>query len=151
MFDGAIIGDTVWAVGEIYVGDTLYNAAMWDGRGWHILNIPYYYQNQAFYSPIYSVLAYSSSDIWFEAGIHWDGHQFNTLPLNIDFPSHANRMWGTSSSDFYIVGNTGLVAHKNGSTWTKIESGTTLDVQTFTVRKTVARVHWKYWQPPAIP
>ena len=31
-------------------------------------------------------------------------------------------MWGTSSSDFYVVGNNGNIAHYNGSNWTKIES-----------------------------
>jgi len=37
-------------------------------------------------------------------------------------------MWGTSSEDFYIVGNGGNIAHYNGSKWTKIQSGTTLDI-----------------------
>jgi len=30
-------------------------------------------------------------------------------------------MWGTSSEDFYIVGNNGNIAHYNGTNWEKIE------------------------------
>jgi hypothetical protein len=38
-------------------------------------------------------------------------------------------MWGTSSSDLYIVGNSGLIAHYGGHSWTKIASGTDLPIQ----------------------
>ena len=37
----------------------------------------------------------------------------------------VNKMWGSSSGDLYAVGNNGNIAHYNGSSWTKIESGTT--------------------------
>ena len=80
------------------------------------------------WSPISTILAFSSNDIWFGAGIHWDGIDFITKPMNISFPYHINKMWGTSSNDFYIVGNNGNIAHYNGSSWTKIESGTTVDL-----------------------
>ncbi len=131
--DVAIISDTdIWAVGAIYLTDSTgqpdpfpYNAVHWDGKSWNLLKVPYYYQGKAFYSPIYSIYAFDASDIWFEAGIHWDGYQFETVPLNIDFPSHVNKIWGTSSNDLYIVGNSGLMAHRNtDGTWQKIESGT---------------------------
>ncbi len=134
-YDVAIIDENnIWAVGEVYLDSANgnpdpfpYNVAHWDGNKWNLLKVPYYYQGQALYSPIYSVYAFGSNDIWFEAGIHWDGKQFQTLPLNIDFPSHVNKMWGTSSTDLYIIGNSGLIAHRgtNGS-WQKIDSGTGL-------------------------
>ncbi|AFH50313.1 Hypothetical protein IALB_2610 [Ignavibacterium album JCM 16511] len=38
-------------------------------------------------------------------------------------------MWGSSSEDFYIVGNNGNIAHWDGRKWTKIESGTTLPIR----------------------
>ncbi len=103
-----------------------YNAAHWNGTLWNLQKIPFIYQGQAFYSPIYSILAFNSNDIWFEAGIHWDGNQFTTIPLNISFPSHANRMWGNSSNDFYIIGDNGLIAHCTYGGWTSISSGTSL-------------------------
>jgi hypothetical protein len=135
--DVAIINDTLaYAVGLIYGYDSTgqvdqqpYNLAVWNGQNWKLQKVPYYYQGQAFYSSVNSIIAFSANDIWLEAGIHWDGHQFNSIPLNINFPSHVNRMWGTSSKDLYIVGNGGLIAHSNGSTWTQIPSGTTLDIQ----------------------
>ena len=40
-----------------------------------------------------------------------------------------NKIWGTSSQDLYVVGYGGNIAHYNGSSWTKIESGTDLDIQ----------------------
>ena len=39
-----------------------------------------------------------------------------------------NKIWGTSINDLYIVGNDGNIAYYNGTTWTKIESGTTLNI-----------------------
>ena len=132
--DVAIISDTdIWAVGTVYLDSANgnhdpfpYNAAHWNGRGWNLQKIPYNYQGQAFYSPIYSILAFNSNDIWFEAGIHWDGNQFNTVPMNISFSSHANKMWGNSSNDFYLIGNNGLMAHCTYGSWTSISSGTSL-------------------------
>jgi hypothetical protein len=132
--DVAIISPTdIWAVGAVYLDSAdgapdpfPYNAVHWDGQNWNLQKVPYNYQGQAFYSSINSILAFNSNDIWFEAGIHWDGNQFNTVPLNISFPSHANKMWGSSSNDFYIVGNSGLIAHYNGSSWTQIATGISL-------------------------
>ena len=134
-YDVAILSDSnIWTVGEVYLDSAdgnpdpfPYNAAHWDGSKWNLLKIPYYYQGQAFYSPIHSIYAFGPNDIWFGAGNHWDGNQFQTLPLNIDFPSYVNKMWGTSSNNLYIIGNGGLIAHrgKNGY-WQKLESGTGL-------------------------
>ncbi|MBK7500058.1 MAG: hypothetical protein IPI19_13450 [Ignavibacteriales bacterium] len=40
-----------------------------------------------------------------------------------------NKLWGISSNDLYAFGNNGNIAHyNNGSSWTKIESGTTLNL-----------------------
>ena len=118
--DVAIISDTnIWCVGAVYLDSAdgahdpfPYNVVHWDGKNWNSLKAPYIYQGKAFFSPIFSIYAFSDSNIWLEAGIHWDGNQFQTVPLNIDFPSHVNRMWGTSSNDLYIVGNSGLIAHR---------------------------------------
>jgi hypothetical protein len=137
LYDVAIINDSLaYAVGAIYLNDSTgqpdlfpYNLAMWNGISWKLQKIPYYYQGQTFYSSIHSIFVFNSNDIWFEAGIHWDGYQFNSIPSNIDFPSHVNKMWGTSSNDLYLVGNSGLIAHRDASgSWTKIESGTTLPI-----------------------
>ena len=139
--DVAIIDENdIWAVGEIYTEDTYtydslgnfiqpYNAAHWDGVKWELKRIPYYAENGYVYiSPIYSIFAFSSNDIWFEGGIHWDGTKYNSLRMNINFPSHVNKIWGTSDNDLYVVGNSGMIAHYDGKGWTKIESGTDLPI-----------------------
>ncbi len=131
--DVAIISDSnIWSVGAVYLDSANgapdpfpYNVVHWDGKNWNLIKAPFYYQGKAFFSPIFSIYAFSDSNIWLEAGIHWDGNQFQTVSLNIDFPSHVNGMWGTSSNDLYIVGNSGLIAHRGiDGYWQKIESGT---------------------------
>ena len=138
LYDVAIIDENnIWAVGEIYTEDSYtydslgnwidpYNAVHWNGNNWELVRIYYNYNGSNTWSPIRTILAFSSNDIWFSAGIHWNGINFITKPMNINFPYLINKMWGTSSSDFYIVGNSGSMAHYNGTTWTQIESGTTL-------------------------
>ena len=44
-------------------------------------------------------------------------------------PVSINKIWGTSSSDLYIVGNGGMIAHYDGKGWTRIGSGTDLNIQ----------------------
>ena len=140
LYDVAIIDENnIWAVGEIYTEDSYtydslgnwidpYNAVHWNGNNWELVRIYYNYNGSNTWSPIRTILAFSSNDIWFSAGIHWNGINFITKPMNINFPYLINKMWGTSSSDFYIVGNSGSMAHYNGTTWTQIESGTTLNI-----------------------
>ncbi len=129
--DAAIINNTdIWVVGYININDTIYNAINWDGKNWNSQSIPYYHQGQAYYSSLYSINAFNKSDIWFEAGINWDGHQFKTIPVNIDFPSHVIKLWGNSDNDLYIVGNNGLIAHRGtDGNWQKLYSGTTTDLR----------------------
>jgi hypothetical protein len=78
-----------------------------------------------------AVFAFSENDVW--AGTsgpyHWDGVQWRTFNLNGSFNGYVNKIWGTSSRDIYIVGTNGSIAHYNGVSFQKIESGTTLDIQ----------------------
>lgn len=130
-YDVAIIDENnIWAVGEIYMNDSLgnpdptfYNAIHWDGIQWNPIRILY---NGGIWS-IKAVLAFSSNDIWFSAFVRYLNGQFVELPIPaILIGWNKNRIWGNSSSDLYVVGNDGNIAHYNGSQWTKIESGTTL-------------------------
>ncbi len=140
-YDVAIIDENnVWAVGEIYTEDTYtydslgnwidpYNAAHWDGEKWTLTRIYYTDGSNKYWREIKSIFAFSKNDIFFGNFVHWDGKKYNSLELNISFPSKINKIWGTSSSDLYIVGNGGLMAHYDGTGWTKIETGTELDIQ----------------------
>ena len=101
----------------------------WDGNEWELIRIGGYG-----YPGYHTVYAFNENDVWFDGKIKWDGNSYtahtNNFPL---YPNGdawtVNGMWGESSSDFYVVGNGGNIAHFNGSSWSKIESGTDLDIQ----------------------
>ena len=142
LYDVAIINENdIWAVGEIYMNDSLgnpdpkrFNAVKWNGSNWTVVRIPYNYQGEDFFNPIQSVFAFGANDIWFcgNGVIHWDGNNFNPMPIptNVWGPYQMNKIWGSGGNDLYIVGNNGSIAHYGGSAvgWKKIESGTTLDI-----------------------
>jgi hypothetical protein len=136
LYDVAIIDENnIWAVGEIYIRDSLgrcdpkaYNAVHWNGNKWELKRIPVTVNSTIFYPPITVICAFSQNDIWF-GGVYWDGYKY-TLKNN-GFPTMPNgdgwqvkKLWGSSSSDLYAVGNNGNIAHWDGVKWRKIESGT---------------------------
>jgi hypothetical protein len=139
LYDVAIINENnIWAVGEIMIADTsqngytTYNAVHWDGSVWELKQIPYYYNGQAYYHPIQAVFEFNESDIWFcgNGVINWDGTNFRSVGITSGVwgPYQMNKMWGSGNSNFYIVGNNGSIAHYNGTSWQRIESGTTLNI-----------------------
>ncbi|MBZ0199167.1 MAG: glucosyl transferase [Ignavibacteriaceae bacterium] len=145
LYDVAIIDENnIWAVGEIYMRDSTgqpdpqaYNAVHWDGQKWEVKRIKYYGDCSAVvYPPFRAIWAFNSNDIVLTNGgsIGWfDG---NSIRLDCGVKpllnGSINKIWGTSSSDLYAVGNNGSIAHYDGSNWTKIESGTTLHVYDIT-------------------
>jgi len=137
--DVAIINENdIWAVGEIHTKDTdkwnedstkwltPYNAVHWDGNTWELKRI--LYKNN--FWTINTILAFSENDIWFDVFVHWNGSAYSneTIP-NVLIGWRSNALWGTSSKDYYVVGTGGNIAHYNGSSWRKIESGTELPFQ----------------------
>ena len=140
LYDVAIIDENnIWAVGEIYMNDSLgnsdtqrYNALHWDGNRWGIKRVPYNYEGTNYYHPIHAVFAFGTNDVWFcgNGVIHWNGSNFMPISIstNIWGPYQMNKIWGTSGNDLFVVGNGGNIAHYNGTSWIKIESGTTTDL-----------------------
>jgi hypothetical protein len=135
LYDVATIGDTAWAVGEIYLaGKSIpYCLAQWDGTNWSLKRLYYYNSSYGTTMPLYSVkgiFAFSTTDIWLAAGsiFHWNGRDsltefsFNRLTLP-DPNATIDKLWGISSSLLYGVGNAGTIVAYNGN-WTKIEGGT---------------------------
>lgn len=141
LYDVAIInGNNIWAVGEIYMNDSLgnpdphaYNTVHWDGNKWTLYRIKFYTicgQSSLTPYPAKAIYAFSENDIW----ISMDGDQVARINGTTQISTQClpwsfsiNKMWGTSSSDLYAVGNSGNIAHYNGKTWQKIESGTDLN------------------------
>ena len=135
LYDVAIIDENnIWAVGEIYMNDSLgnpdpkyYNAAHWNGTVWELKRILY---DENIWS-IKTIYAFNENDIWFAAFVHYYNGEFIELPIpDILMGWSINKIWGTSSNDLYVVGNGGNIAHYSGPSggWQKIESGTDLNI-----------------------
>ena len=146
LYDVAIINDTtIWAVGEIYVRDSsgqidpsAYGISKWDGRTWKYERLSAI-APQGYISNLWprAVFALSKDEIWFAAGgVHRVKYGTLTSYWINSFPGNpapiwtegqfAQRLWGSSSTNLYVVGTQGAIAHFNGTTWQRIESGTSI-------------------------
>ncbi|MBK7378792.1 MAG: glucosyl transferase [Ignavibacteriales bacterium] len=140
LYDVAIIDENnIWAVGEIYMNDSLgnpdphaYNAAHWDGSQWELKKIMFPTVcgsvNRTSY-PAKSIFAFQDGEIWIgssgdKIAILENGVQVSEFCLPSSLNMGINKIWGTSSEDLYVVGNGGNIAHYENGVWTKIESGT---------------------------
>jgi hypothetical protein len=143
LYDVAIIDENnIWAVGEIYMNDSLgnpdphaYNAVHWDGSEWKVLRIRYYGNCSAVeFPPLKSIWAFSENNIVFTNGgsIGWFDGSSIILDCGVNplLTGSINKIWGTSSDDLYVVGNGGNIAHYSGTSggWQKIDSGTELNI-----------------------
>ena len=83
LYDVAIIDENnIWAVGEIYMNDSLgqpdphaYNAVHWDGAEWKVKKNSVLFRGSLITPPLEGVFVFSSTDIWFVGSlpIHGDG------------------------------------------------------------------------------
>ncbi|NWF89024.1 MAG: glucosyl transferase [Ignavibacteriaceae bacterium] len=141
LYDVAIINqNNIWAVGEIYMNDSLgnpdphaYNAVHWDGQSWKLKRIYTYSScNAVDYAPLRAIWAFSDTDIVVTSGgsIGWFNGKTNKPDCSIRplLTGSINKLWGSSSNDLYAVGNGGNIAHFQNGVWKKMESGTTTDL-----------------------
>ena len=141
LYDVAIINENnIWAVGEIYMNDSLgqpdptpYNAVHWNGTNWDTMRIPTKtFSGTTVSSVIKTIFSFNENDIWtFSiAGSysHWNGSNWETEFVS-ERDGSGNKLWGTSSSDLYLVCNNGGITYYNGSVWQKLESGTDTDIR----------------------
>jgi len=136
LYDVAVIHDSlIYVVGEIYLRDSLgqtdptpYNLAIWNGQRWQLERVYWTFQGNQGVSHLTAIMAFSSNDIWVGSTVpyHWNGISWRAeLGMVGIFASWINKIWGRSSSDLYIVGNNGNIAHYNGSSWRRVETGST--------------------------
>jgi hypothetical protein len=139
LYDCVIISpENIWAVGEILVADTsqngytMYNAVHWDGVEWKLHRIMFYticgQQDQNAYAAS-SIFAFSENDIW----VGMQGSQIARLNDTTQIstqcvPISVRKLWGSDNQNIYAVGVNGQIAYYNGSLWTRIESGTDLNI-----------------------
>ncbi len=134
LYDVAIINENdIWAVGEIYSDSTKpwvpYNAVHWDGKKWELNRIPFTgWCSAVEFPPIRSILTFSENSIWFARGgslVHYNGNNFyNDCNINPLLDGSINKIWGTNSSNLYVVGGVGTIVHYFDNNWQRIESGT---------------------------
>jgi hypothetical protein len=139
LYDCAIVNENnIWAVGEIYLLDSLgqpdpqaYGISRWDGQNWNPKKI--FYNNNIPVTPR-GILIIDQNDIYLASGsiFHWDGVsstvQLVYSRLNLPNPNGTiEKLWGNSEK-IYGVGNAGtIVTYQNGQ-WSRIESGTDLNI-----------------------
>jgi hypothetical protein len=145
LYDVAIVNDTLaYAVGEVYLRDssgvldpTAYNLATWDGTNWRLSRVLFPLcdanGNQVGSGPYAgkSVFASSGDDIWFTCAVslvHWDGAAIRSVCMPLGYGQRdLSRLWGVRGS-LFLVGTNGFIAHFDGLTWRRVESGTTLNI-----------------------
>ncbi|MFZ1518495.1 MAG: glucosyl transferase [Ignavibacteriaceae bacterium] len=143
LYDVAIIDENnIWAVGEIYMNDSLgnqdpiaYNAAYWNGSVWELKKINVLYRGSIITPPLYGIFALSKNEIWLSSGVpikgdgtNWQQYHLFDMGVLTQQDGYLTKIWGTSSTNIYFVGTLGTIAYYNGTTWTKIESGTTSNI-----------------------
>jgi hypothetical protein len=139
LYDVALVNDTLaYAVGEVYMLDSLgnydplpYNLAKWNGRSWELAKVTVSTSSGDVTAPLNAIQAFSAHDIWLSSGvpIHGDGAtwtQYHLFEMGILGPNDGSltKLWGTSSSTVYFVGNKGTIVLYNDKTWQKLQSGT---------------------------
>ena len=149
LYDVAVINENnIWAVGEIYMNDSLgqpdphpYGLVHWDGSGWKVKRITAQNPSGGYsYIIPMGIFVVSSTEIWLARGgvFLFNGDSITQSYWLINYSGYnggifingesASKLWGTSSGDLYTVGYKGALAHFNGTSWKKIESGTTIDL-----------------------
>jgi len=147
LYDVALVDENdIWAVGDIktgrfdttfYNGDTFltpihYNAVHWNGSEWELFNIEWNTFGHLVSPELFGIYAVSNSEIWVTSGSPsvsyanglWEN--FRLWDMGILGPEDGilTSIWGTSSSNLYFVGDHGTIVHYDGSSFTKMESGT---------------------------
>ena len=82
--------------------------------------------------PASSIIVFNENDVW----ISMYGDQVARLDGMTQVETHCmpvsfsiNKIWGTSSSDLYVVGTGGTIIRYNGTLWWRMGSVTEVDIQ----------------------
>ena len=140
LYDCAIENDSsIYAVGEVYMVDSLgypdpniYNLVRWNGSAWVLSRLQFFtFCGQSYTGsyPTKSIIVFGKNDILISFGsqvTHYNGkNQLKTECI----PVSVNKLWGTTSNNLYAVGNNGGIAHYQNGVWTKLESGTDVNLR----------------------
>jgi hypothetical protein len=124
--DVAIVDENnIWVVGYIKEGDSIYNAAHWDGEKWEMIRV------MSGHTAVTGISYFSRDDIWVTLGIvaHWNGNEWVLYHLwdmgIIHYPEDGGvyQVWGSSSDNVWFAGDNGTLVHYDGSRFRRVESG----------------------------
>jgi hypothetical protein len=103
----------------------MYNLLRWDGTTWHPERLYFTSRGEKYLRGITAVLAFAADDIWVAPGApnHWDGEGLQAIDYTGADLGTVYGMWGTSSSDFYVIGTPGKLSHCDGKKFTTIPTG----------------------------
>lgn len=134
----------VYAVGEVYLRDSTGQIdpipyAFWSWRGERWTPTRLWYASNGTLLPIRQIRALrvlNASDFWFSAGsiFHWNGNtdvaelKFSRLSLP-DPDATIEKLWVSSNSSIYGVGNRGTIVLFDGSSWQQLPSSTSLPIR----------------------
>ncbi len=135
--------NNAWVVGEIHTAQTdkvdslgnwvtPYNAAHWDGSKWTSLKIQFYTicgQADIYAYPAYAIWAFSPTDIMIASNSQIARMNGVTQIGTACLPVSVNKIWGFNSNAVYTAGPLGQIGFWNGSSWMKMTSNTTVDLQ----------------------
>ncbi len=155
LFDIANINDTLaYAVGAVYKRDSIgnwdplpYNLAKWNGSTWELKRISVQFRGREVSPPIYGIHANSATDIWLAAGMAIHGNGTSWTPYDVRLLTGRDSLsfkkcWGTDNF-MYFVGTEGSMAQFDGSTWTYMPSGTSLDIRDIFGSKNAQTGSWE--------
>lgn len=140
LHDVAIINENnIIACGEIFMKDSLGNPdpqgfgiAKWNGERWELKKL--FYNNSIIISPIRGIFVLKPDEIYLAAGsvFRWDGvsSQAQLVYSRLSLPdpnATIEKLWGKPNG-VYGVGNRGTIIYYNGTSWRRIESNTTLNI-----------------------
>jgi len=119
--------DTVW-----HTDDTRNNAIKWNGTDYEYYQLEVIgYGGSVGIQDLRVVLAFNTSDIWFFSSVgsyvHLSNGQWESAFI-WEQKGTPQAAWGAGPNDFYFVGNNGYITHYDGTGFSLIESGTTVDL-----------------------
>jgi hypothetical protein len=134
LYDVCYINDTcIWAVGWIVKREgspdaTNYNAVRWDGKTWHLQQIPGVESDGITidHDVLYTVYGDTPDNIWFSTGarfIHWNGEEFSTVyHLAKEITGRILECWASGADNIWMGGINGELVHFNGRIWKRIKN-----------------------------
>lgn len=126
--------NNIWVVGEIETDSGRFGAAQWNGVYWELKKLKGPGIVVSTITPR-GLWYFSEDNIWFASGsiYHWDGIETSLVWLrDTNTDETVEKIWASSENDIYFVGKEGTIVHYDGTSFSKMNSGTTIWLKSIT-------------------